>query len=89
MQLPPAASTALRLTGGDVLAVLHRVTTQKLVDLAPGEARTTLFCDSRGRLLHRATVVRAPDGIGLAAARRCTGTPSLPRAWNARYSART
>jgi folate-binding protein YgfZ len=55
-------STALRLTGKDVLAVLHRVTTQKLDDLAPGQARTTLFCEYRGRLLHRATVVHAPDG---------------------------
>jgi folate-binding protein YgfZ len=57
------ASTALRLTGRDVLTVLHRVTTQKLDDLAPGESRTTLFCEFRGRLLHRATVVHAPGGV--------------------------
>jgi hypothetical protein len=62
MSDPSATSTALRLTGGDVLTVLHRVTTQKLDDLAPGDARTTLFCDFRGRLLHRATVVHAPGG---------------------------
>jgi tRNA-modifying protein YgfZ len=62
MSDPSPVSTALRLTGADVLAVLHRVTTQKLDDLAPGEARTTLFCDFRGRLLHRAAVVHAPDG---------------------------
>jgi len=62
MSAPAIASTALRLTGKDVLAVLHRVTTQKLDDLAPGRSRTTLFCEYRGRLLHRATVVHAPDG---------------------------
>jgi folate-binding protein YgfZ len=38
------------------------VTTQKLDDLAPGTARTTLWCEFRGRLLHRATVAHAPDG---------------------------
>ena len=63
MSTPSTPSTALRLTGADVLAVLHRVTTQKLDDLAPGAARTTLFCDFRGRLLHRATVVHAPGGV--------------------------
>ena len=62
MSAPAIASTALRLTGYDVLAVLHRVTTQKLDDLPPGQSRTTLFCEYRGRLLHRATVVHAPDG---------------------------
>lgn len=62
MNASALASTALRLTGKDVLAVLHRVTTQKLDDLAPGQSRTTLFCEFRGRLLHRATVVHAPDG---------------------------
>src|SRR5512134_2200493 len=55
-------STALRLTGADVLPLLHRVTSQALADLAPGEARATLFCDFRGRLLHRAVVAVAPDG---------------------------
>jgi folate-binding protein YgfZ len=61
MSATSAASTALRLSGRDVLAVLHRVTTQKLLDLPPGDSRTTLFCDHRGRLLHRAVVVHAPD----------------------------
>ncbi len=57
-----AGSTALRLTGRDALLVLHRVSTQKLDDLAPGHARTTLFCDFRGRLLHRVAVAHAGDG---------------------------
>lgn len=54
--------TALRLTGRDALPVLHRISTQVLEGLAPGEARATLFCDFRGRLLHRAVVALAPDG---------------------------
>lgn len=55
------ASTALRLTGRDVLPLLHRVTSHALEDLAVGEARVTLWCDFRGRLLHRAIVVRTGD----------------------------
>ena len=55
-------STLIRLEGSDALAVLHRISTQSLSDLRPGEARTTLFCDFRGRLLHRAAVGMTPDG---------------------------
>jgi folate-binding protein YgfZ len=55
-------SAALRLSGRDALVVLHRISTQRLDDLAPGCARTTLFCDFRGRLLHRATVAVTMDG---------------------------
>jgi folate-binding protein YgfZ len=56
------ATTALRLTGRDVLPLLHRIGTQALLDLAPGGARATLFCDFRGRLLHRAVVAVTADG---------------------------
>lgn len=59
---PSHASTLLRLEGRDALEVLHRIATQALVDLAPGEARATLFCDPRARLLHRAVVARTSDG---------------------------
>ncbi|HTK32845.1 MAG TPA: hypothetical protein VL332_12875 [Candidatus Saccharimonadaceae bacterium] len=52
----------LRLEGRDALAVLHRISTAFLEDLPRGEARTTLFCDFRGRLLHRVVVGHAPDG---------------------------
>jgi len=55
-------STALRLTGRDALPLLHRVTSQALADLRPGDARATLWCDFRGRLLHRAVVAVAADG---------------------------
>lgn len=60
-----AAATVLKLEGRDVLDLLHRVTTNALSDLAPGEARGTLFCDFRGRLLHRAVVARLPDAVWL------------------------
>lgn len=55
-------STALRLTGADALALLHRISTNALGDLAPGRVRATLFCDFRGRLLHRAVVGVTADG---------------------------
>jgi folate-binding protein YgfZ len=57
-----AASCVLRLEGKDVLPLLHNISTRSLLDLAPGEARATLFCDFRGRLLHRAAVARMQDG---------------------------
>jgi folate-binding protein YgfZ len=57
-----ATSTALRLTGRDTLPLLHRVTSNALDDLQPGEARATLWCDFRGRLQLRAVVALASDG---------------------------
>ncbi len=56
------STTALRLTGRDTLPLLHRVTSNALAELRAGEARATLFCDFRGRLLHRAVVAVASDG---------------------------
>ena len=59
--LRQAAGAALRLPGRDVLTVLHRVSTNALADLPAGAARPTLFCDFRGRLLHRALIARTRD----------------------------
>jgi hypothetical protein len=56
------ATTALRLVGRDALSLVHRLSTQVVEDLEPGEARPTLFCDFRGRLLHRAVAARTTDG---------------------------
>lgn len=56
------ASTILRLDGADALGLLHRISTQSLEDLPPGQVRVTLFTDFRGRLLHRAAVAHAADG---------------------------
>jgi folate-binding protein YgfZ len=58
----PLDATTLRLTGRDALSLLHRISTQALLDLPSGEDRATLFCDFRGRLLHRAVVSIADDG---------------------------
>src|SRR5262245_14132362 len=55
-------STALRLTGRDTLPLLHRVTTNALEELGPGEARATLWCDYRGRLQQRAIVAVTSGG---------------------------
>ena len=57
-----AAPGVVRLTGRDVLAVLHNISTQRFDDLAAGEARLALFCDFRGRLLHRVAAARVADG---------------------------
>ncbi len=69
MNAPSSGPTAtlVRLTGPGALGLLHRVTTQKLDDLAPGEARATLVCDFRGRLLRRAIVAVAGDAVWLVA----------------------
>jgi tRNA-modifying protein YgfZ len=58
-----AAMTLLRLEGRDAPDLLHRISTAFLTDLAPGEARATLFCDFRGRLLHRAIVGMTSDHV--------------------------
>ena len=64
MNSAPATPTpALRLRGRDALEVLHRISTQSLMDLAPGDGRATMFCDFRGRLMHRAWVAHAEPGI--------------------------
>src|SRR5690349_20515511 len=57
----PLPSVLLRLTGKDALPLLHRISTQALEDLGRGEARATLFCDFRARLLFRAHVARLTD----------------------------
>lgn len=57
-----SATTALRLTGRDALPLLHRIGTQAVADLDSGQARATLFCDFRGRLLHRALIGVGGDG---------------------------
>lgn len=54
-------TTAIRLSGRDALPLVHRISTNALLDLAPGAARPTLFCDYRGRLFHRAIVYLALD----------------------------
>ena len=57
----PPSSTLIRIEGRDALALIHRISTQSLLDLEPGRCRMTLFCDFRGRLLHRAAVAMTAD----------------------------
>src|SRR5258708_30189949 len=60
--MTPPTATLIRLDGRDALDLLHRISTQRLRDLEPGHCRTTLFCDFRGRVRHRAAVARTADG---------------------------
>src|SRR5689334_25389431 len=59
---PVGRGAVLRLEGRDTVGVVHRIWTAFLEDLPPGECRVTLFCDFRGRLLHRVVVGLAPGG---------------------------
>jgi len=54
-------STLVALAGRDTLDLLHRISTQTLLNLAPGWTRLVCFCDFRGRLLHRVWVARGAD----------------------------
>lgn len=56
------STTMIRMEGADALGLVHRISTQSLLDLAPGRVRFTLFGDFRGRVLHRAAVARTQDG---------------------------
>ena len=56
---PP--TTALHLEGRDALPLLQKISTNTLLDLPSGGARPTLFCDFRGRLLHRVLVYLTRD----------------------------
>lgn len=61
MNAPALASGVVRLTGRDVATVLQNVATQRFDDLPADEPRLTLFCDFRGRLLHRTVALRMAD----------------------------
>ncbi len=58
-----APTAAIALPGKDSLDLLHRISTQFLSDLEPGQGRATMFCEFRGRLLHRAWVQRDASGM--------------------------
>jgi folate-binding protein YgfZ len=51
----------IRLRGGDRAALLHRISTNDLLTLAPGEGRPTLFTSSTARILDRAVVYNIPQ----------------------------
>jgi len=58
---PPEERGVLRLVGRDALALLHRMGTQDLAGLVPGQAAYCAFLDARGHLVGDA-VVHARDG---------------------------
>lgn len=51
----------LELTGRDRLALMHRMSTNKLEDLAPGSGAATVFPTPNARIIDRAVVVNRPD----------------------------
>ena len=59
----PAACTVLLVQGADTRALLHRISSRELEDLPAGEARATVFCDYRGRMLHAAHALGTPQGV--------------------------
>jgi folate-binding protein YgfZ len=46
----------LELTGRDRLAIMHRISTNDLEGLTPGEGRPTIFTNANARIVDRATV---------------------------------
>lgn len=46
----------LDLTGKDRLAILHRISTNDLMNMTNGEGRPTIFTNANGRILDRATI---------------------------------
>ena len=48
-------------TGPDLLDLLHRLSTNAVKDLEPGEGRATVLTTPKGRIAHRLAVHRLPD----------------------------
>ena len=53
----------IRATGGDVLDLLHRLSTNKLVSLQPGQGAPTILTTERGRTLDLITVFNMGDHV--------------------------
>ena len=49
--------------GSDSLALLHRISTNALQDLSPGNVRQTIFTDHKGRLVDVVTVAVRDDRL--------------------------
>ncbi|MDO8530872.1 MAG: hypothetical protein Q7T26_01695 [Dehalococcoidia bacterium] len=61
----------LRLTGKDGLDLLHRVTTNALLDIEPLQGKATLLLTSKGRIIDLVFVVRLPDHLLLVTGPGC------------------
>lgn len=55
----------LRLTGQDHTDLLHRITTNELRHLKPGEGQINIFTNEKGRIIDRVFLYRSPDAIRL------------------------
>jgi folate-binding protein YgfZ len=58
---PPLARGLVRLTGRQRLAFLHRMSTQQLASLQPGDSARLAFLDAKARVLGEGTVVARED----------------------------
>jgi len=70
---PVEARGLLRLSGGDAQGFLHRMSTQDLARLAPGEAAYAAFLDAKGHLVSDALVLRREEGLLLLTAAEAAG----------------
>lgn len=57
------AGAVLHMYGADAIDFLHRVSTNALTDLKPGESRDTIFTNEKGRIIEVASVKRMNDGL--------------------------
>lgn len=57
--------TRLSLTGADHLDFLHRMTTNDVVHLGPGEGCPAVFADNRGRIVELVDLLRATESTTL------------------------
>ena len=75
--------TRLSLTGADHLDFLHRMTTNDVVHLGPGEGCPAVFADNRGRIVDLVGLLRATETSTLVVA----GPPARERlpAWLERF----
>ena len=56
-------SGVFHIYGADAIEFLHRVSTNALSDLKPGDSRDTIFTNEKGRIIEVATLKRMIDGV--------------------------
>lgn len=73
----------LRMTGGDSLDLLHRLSTQDLWHIAPGQGVQTVLASEKGRVVDLLTVYRFPEHLLLTTA---PGNQGAVLAWLDKYT---
>ena len=61
--LEASSASKVRMLGGDALDLLHRITTQDLASLAPGQGRPTILTSDKGRVVDLVTVYRMDEHL--------------------------